>query len=226
MPKTLAIDVYGTLIDPQAIAKSLQALADDKAGALATLWREKQLEYSFRRGLMGVYQDFRIVTRNALEYACATLAVDLTEADKLDLMAQYRKLDAFADTVPALTALRGAGHRLFAFSNGVPEDIASLMDHAQISHLLEGVVSVHDTHSFKPDPKVYKHFNDTTGTAAGQTWLVSSNPFDVIGARAFGWKAAWIQRAKTTIFDPWEFEPTAIVSSLEDLKQLLENQAL
>ncbi len=217
MAITLAFDVYGTLINPHAIAGSLQALVGDKADALSNLWRSKQLEYSFRRGLMGVYEDFRVVTRNGLDYACATLDVTLTEEQKSDLMGQYRSLDAFPDTAPALKDLRACGRRMYAFSNGVPDDLVSLMAHAKIDDLLDGNVSVDDVSSFKPDPKVYAHFNAATGSDPSETWLVSSNPFDVIGAVAFGWRAAWVQRSTSIVFDPWEFEPTAIVSSLEEL---------
>ena len=217
MSITLAFDVYGTLINPHAIASTLQKFAGEKAGAMSLLWRDKQLEYSFRRGLMGVYQDFSIVTRNALDFACESLDVPLSDAQKQTLMSNYQTLDAFADTRPALTKLRADGHRMYAFSNGVPKDLVSLMNHARIDDLLDGIVSVHDVASFKPDPKVYEHFNTQTQSDSAETWLISSNPFDVIGAVSCGWKAAWVQRSKAAVFDPWEFEPTVVISSLAEL---------
>ena len=48
-------------------------------------------------------------------------------------------------------------------------------------------------------------------------WLISSNPFDVIGAISSGMRAAWVQRSPEVLFDPWGIEPTITLSSLSDL---------
>ncbi|MEM1399568.1 MAG: haloacid dehalogenase type II, partial [Pseudomonadota bacterium] len=176
MAETFAFDVYGTLVNPHAVVGSLEKLVGDKAGRLSQTWRDKQLEYSFRRALMGAYRDFSIVTRDALNYACAALEVTIADPDKAALLAQYRTLDAFPDTAPALAALAAQGHKMHAFSNGLPDHLASLLAHAGIENLLGETISVHDVPSFKPDPTVYVHFNEVTGSAPGETWLVSSNP--------------------------------------------------
>ena len=218
MAATLAFDVYGTLINPHAVIGSLQEHLGDRATGFSQVWRDKQLEYSFRRGLMGAYRDFSVVTRNALDYACAAMEVSLSDGVKDRLMAQYRELDAFDDAVPALESLRAAGCRMHAFSNGLPGDLVQLMRHAGIDALLDSIVSVHDVRSFKPDPKVYAHFNASTKSEAGETWLISSNPFDIVGAAAFGWNTAWVQRSAKAVFDPWEFSPTTTVTSLGQLK--------
>ncbi len=220
MADTFAFDVYGTLIDPHAIGAALQEHMGEVAGRFSQVWRDKQLEYSFRKGLMGAYEDFSVVTRQALDYSCRFLGQELSEKAKLALMAQYRELSAFPDTRPALEDLRQAGCRMFAFSNGHPNDLVALMDHAEVRSALDGIVSVHDVRSFKPDPKVYAHFNAVTGSLAADTWLVSSNPFDIIGANAVGWKTAWVQRSTATVFDPWGVTPTKVVRSLKDLRAL------
>ena len=71
MPVTIAFDVYGTLIDTAGIVAALQRHVGEKAVAFSDLWRAKQLEYSFRRGLMQNYRDFSICTGNALDFCCA-----------------------------------------------------------------------------------------------------------------------------------------------------------
>jgi 2-haloacid dehalogenase len=70
MSVTLAFDVYGTLIDTQGVVSKLQELVGDKATSFSQTWREKQLEYTFRRGLMQNYQNFSVCTSNALDYTC------------------------------------------------------------------------------------------------------------------------------------------------------------
>jgi 2-haloacid dehalogenase len=223
MPPVLALDVYGTLIDPLAVKTALVAHAGDEAGAFAETWRSKQLEYSFRRGLMGAYRDFTHVTRAALDFACETHGATLTDHEKTALMTHYRALDAFPDVAPALAALQREGVALHAFSNGVADDIVALLQHAGLDDRISSIISADEVQTFKPDPRLYAHFLERTGATAATTWLVSSNPFDVIGAAACGWHTAWVKRNPNAVFDPWGHVPTAVVSDLTELSALLVN---
>lgn len=125
MTTILAFDVYGTLIDTSGVLSSLERLVGDKAAAFSTLWRDKQLEYSFRRGLMQNYQDFSICTRQALDYTCEALETGLAAEDRELLLASYRILPAYPEVGEALSGLKKAGFRLFAFSNGKADDLDS-----------------------------------------------------------------------------------------------------
>ncbi|WP_114418330.1 haloacid dehalogenase type II [Marinospirillum perlucidum] len=222
MQTTLAFDVYGTLIDTQGVLVELQKLLGDQAPAFSARWREKQLEYSFRRGLMQNYQDFSVCTRDALEFCDRFYQTQLTAEQKQQLLACYRTLPAFDDAKAALQELSEAGFRLFAFSNGSAEAVKGLLQHAGIDGFFEGVVSVEDLKSFKPNPAVYSHFLRSSSARANETWLISSNPFDVIGAVSAGWQAAWVQRSSEAVFDPWGIEPDARVTSLGELKRVLD----
>ena len=223
MAITLAFDVYGTLIDTSGIAVALEKHVADRAAAFAGLWREKQLEYSFRRGLMQRYEPFTVCTRNALDYTCDSFGIELTEDDKAHLMAAYRSLPAFAEVAQGLQALQAAGYRMYAFSNGHPDDVENLLQHANIRHFFIDVISVHEVQSFKPDPAVYEHFLQCSGAQAKEAWLISSNPFDVIGAIAVGMQAAWVKRTPAALFDPWSIQPTVTVSGLTELTTALVN---
>ncbi|MDH3903372.1 MAG: haloacid dehalogenase type II [Xanthomonadales bacterium] len=220
MSTTLALDVYGTLIDPFAIKTSLIDHVGDKADVFAETWRTKQLEYSFRRGLMGVYRDFSHVTRAALDYACEMHGARIADDDKNELMNHYRALDAFPDVATALSALQQRGVALHAFSNGVADDITALLNHAGLGDRISSIVSADEVHTFKPDPRFYAHFLERTQSTADLTWLVSSNPFDVIGAQACGWRTVWVKRNPKVVFDPWGHVPTAIISDLMELPAL------
>jgi 2-haloacid dehalogenase len=217
MALTLAFDVYGTLIDTSGVTVALQQHAGHRAGAFARLWREKQLEYSFRRGLMQQYQPFTVCTQNALDYACEFFAIALTAKDKAQLMAAYRTLPAFAEVAEGLQALHAAGYRMYAFSNGHPDDVENLLRHANLREPFIDVISVQEVQSFKPDPAVYEHFLQRTGAQSGEAWLISSNPFDVIGAINVGMQAAWVKRTPDALFDPWGIQPTVTVSGLTEL---------
>lgn len=218
---TIACDVYGTLVDPLGVTTALREHAGEAAPDFAARWRERQLEYTFRRALMRAYEDFAMCTRRALDHTCAATGIDLPAAAREALLASYRGLPAFDDAAAALPALRAAGHEVYAFSNGLPDDIEALLEGAGLRAHVDGVVSVHGVGSFKPDPEVYRHFERCSGADASSVWLASSNPFDVIGARAVGWRAAWVRRRPDAVFDPWDIEPTVTLATLGELPDAL-----
>jgi 2-haloacid dehalogenase len=217
MPAVLAFDVYGTLIDTHGVVVKLRELVGDTAEEFSRVWRDKQLEYSFRRGLMRTYENFGVCTSQALDYTNASLDAGLTADQKAALLAEYRSLPAFDDVQESLVGLKADGHSLHAFSNGTADAIEALLLAAGIRDLFDGVVSVDDCQTFKPNPDVYDHLLNTTATSAGETWLISSNPFDVIGAVSSGLRGVWVRRFSESTFDPWGIEPTVTISSLREL---------
>jgi len=222
--KTLAFDVYGTLIDTSGVFTRLQQLIGEKAESFTDLWRSKQLEYSFRRGLMQNYADFSVCTRQALAFCCRALQVEMTEADQEELLKSYRSLPAFADAKAGLANLQGTKFRLFAFSNGRADDVGSLLRHAEIEQFFAGVVSCDEIMSFKPNPAVYAHFLRRAHCTGSEAWMISSNPFDVIGAISAGMRAVWVKRSSQAVFDPWGIEPTLTIGSLIELTAtMIEN---
>lgn len=211
---TIAFDVYGTLIDTRGVIESLQKVVGNKAEAFSQTWRSKQLEYSFRRALMQRYQDFTLCTRDALDYSCLYHQQALSTSQKQALIASYSELPIFADVKMGLSRLKAEGHMLFAFSNGSKKTVEALLVNAGIRAFFEDIVSTDDIKSFKPDPEVYRYFLQTTLATKSNAWLVSANPFDVIGAVSVGMKAAWLTRNERDVFDPWDYEPTISITSI------------
>ena len=221
MAITLAFDVYGTLIDTAGVTDALEEYIGNKASAFSGLWREKQLEYSFRRGLMQNYRDFGVCTRDALDYTCRVFRAEIGQAGKEKLMEQYKTLPPFPDVESGLAGLKSSGFRMFAFSNGRAEDVSGLLRNAGMDDYFEDVISVDEIKSFKPNPAVYCHFLRRSGSAGSEAWLISSNPFDVIGAISSGMRAAWIRRSAEAVFDPWEIEPTITVDGIARLQEAI-----
>lgn len=219
MTMHLAFDVYGTLVDHRGMTNHLQPDAGEQAGSVTDLWRQKQLEYAFRRGLMRVYEDFGVCTRQALRFAFRAHGLTLVPDREDAIMARYLALPAFDDAAEALRAL--SDYPRFAFSNGSYPALEKVLGHNGLLEELDGLVSVDDIHSFKPDPAVYTHARRATGAMDQPLCLVSSNGWDVIGARASGLKAVWVQRDPNTVFDDWGIEPSAIVGSLSELPEVL-----
>lgn len=219
MQPVLAFDVYGTLIDTQGVTVELERRLSDATNAaeFAKRWREKQLEYSFRHGLMGAYVPFSECTREALVFTDRALQTGLSDNDQDHLMAVYAELPAFPDVVPALDQLRNAGIRCVAFSNGTQEAVTKLLTRAGVESHMDAVVSVDDVKRFKPDPAVYAYLRTRIEARPEHTWLISSNPFDVIGATHAGLRSAWVRRHSDAPFDPWGGEPDMTVTDLEAL---------
>lgn len=213
---TLAFDVYGTLIDTDGVVSRLREWIGPQAETFSETWRSKQLEYSFRRGLMRRYENFAVCTRHSLDYCCAKYEVSFSAGQKDALLQSYRALPAFGDVEESLVALQAKGHRLFAFSNGSVEAVEDVLQANGLRQWFEGVVSCDALATFKPNPDVYHYFMREAGDS-NNAWLISGNPFDVIGAVSAGMKSAWVKRSDRAVFDPWEIEPTVTVNTLSEL---------
>jgi 2-haloacid dehalogenase len=213
----LAFDVYGTLIDPFRMEEHLRAAFGEKAKEASELWRGKQIEYSFRRALMKKYRNFDTCTAQALHFVSAQLGISLSEEAQADLMWKYLQLPAYPDVASALDELAAKGFTIAACSNGTESAVRGLLDHAGVSPLFSKIVSVDPIRTFKPDPAVYKYLVTQLRARREMVWLISSNPFDVIGAKSCGLRTAWVQRDPKRVYDPWEFEPDLVVHGLAEL---------
>jgi 2-haloacid dehalogenase len=220
MSEALAFDMYGTLVDPAGIGKQLERYLPDQARRLAEVWRQKQLEYTFRLAAMERYEDFGQVTRKALAYALAMVGEELAPEQKDALMAQYNDLERFADVEPGLKRLKEAGHAMIVFSNGAPHMLEALMDAAELRPYFQGFVSVDEVKTYKPSPKAYRHAARRLGRPIQEVRLISSNPFDDIGAETAGMRAAWVDRSDG-LFDTLGPPPEIVVGTLTELADVL-----
>jgi 2-haloacid dehalogenase len=225
MRNAVAFDVYGTLVNPLAMSVDLKSLVGDLAASFAELWRAKQLEYSFRRGLMRAYRPFSVCTWESLLYTEQALSIALPEESRRMLVERYKDLPPFPDAARGLASIKRAGHLLAAFSNGEAEVVRTVLENAKLLSLFDDVVSADEVKTFKPDPATYVHAVDRLGQTTGATWLVSSNPFDIIGAKTVGLRTAWIKRDPKAVFDPWGVEPDLVVPGIDQLAPLLPPSA-
>jgi len=219
---TLAFDVYGTLINTYGIIDLLNRyVGEEKALQFATLWRDKQLEYSFRRSMMNCYEPFYTCTSNALEYCIDSFGVTISRDQYLNLIHRYRSLPVYEDVVTCLSSIseRSEVH-IYALSNGPQEDVQMLFKDGDIDQYFKDIVSVDEIRKYKPDPAVYQHFLDRTGSGVEDSWLISGNAFDVIGASTFGMNSVWIKRTEHQRLDPWGGRPTYTIQTLSELEAL------
>ena len=183
-------DAYGTLFDVHSIVDAGAAITPEPA-ALSLLWRQKQLEYTWLRSLMGRYEDFWAITEAALRYAVRRLDLAAGEAQIQALMNAYLRLACFPDVRDALARLAAPRAIL---SNGAPRMLEAAVRSSGLAPLLDHVISVDRVRIYKPAAAVYALGPETLGIPADELLFVSSNAWDVAGAKAFGYRVAWCNR--------------------------------
>jgi 2-haloacid dehalogenase len=151
-----------------------------------------------------LYRPFSEITSAALKHALAESSVSLSDENISKLMKAYDNLGTFADVQPGLEALASdPSIDAYVFSNGDDDMVSASVNRSPSlsaqSSVFKGLVTVQEIGVFKPDITVYHHLCKKVGKSFSNedmesVWLVSGNPFDIVGARAAGIQAAWVDR--------------------------------
>ncbi|RED53457.1 haloacid dehalogenase type II [Aestuariispira insulae] len=217
--KACVFDAYGTLFDVHAAAANCKPLLGEKSDQLSSLWRQKQLEYTWLRSLMGEYADFWDITRDALDYAMA--GVKLADPDiRARLLDLYWELDAYPEVPEMLTELKSNDLKTAILSNGSPDMLTAAVNSAGLPSLLDQVHSVADIGIFKPAPIVYQMSVDRLGVSADEICFMSSNAWDAAGAAHFGFQVVWVNRFNQPP-ERLPGKPKAVLPDLTKLSELL-----
>lgn len=188
----VVFDAYGTLLDVGSVGAACEALAPGRGAELSQLWRQRQLEYTWLRSLMGRHADFWQVTGDALAYACTAMGI-FAEASELErLRDAYLTLTPFAEVPAALGRL--APRRRLVLSNGTAAMLSAALAHAGLLPHLEAIISVEEAGVFKPAPKVYALATTYLTCRPDEILFVSSNGWDVAGAAHAGLTTCWVNR--------------------------------
>jgi 2-haloacid dehalogenase len=216
----LVFDAYGTIFDVHSVGRLAESIFPGKGAALSSIWRTKQLEYTWLRTIMGRYEDFNRVTRSSLEWSLESLGLEADEDQKRALMDEYRKLLPFPEVRPALEKL-AESKPLAILSNGYPEMLDAVVDHSGLRALFRGgVLSVHAAKRFKPDPAVYRLAEEKLGVTRTMIGFVSSNGWDAAGAKSFGLKVFWVNRSAQPV-ERLGVRPDLTVRNLAELAEQL-----
>jgi len=191
--RACVFDAYGTLFDFTSAAARCRDAIGDKAGSLAALWRDKQVQYTWLRTLMGRHADFWQVTGEALDFALDTLAIRKPGL-RDRLMECYLTLDCFPEVPELLRHLKSSGMKTAILSNGSPKMLAAAVEGSKLVPHLDAVISVEDVGVYKVHPKVYQRAVDRLGVAPKEITFQSSNAWDAHAASDFGFKVVWCNR--------------------------------
>lgn len=213
----LAFDAYGTLFDVHSVIKACRRVTPE-AEAFSREWRAKQVEYTWLRALMGRYEDFWRVTETALTFALKRFGLQVGPAQKAALMEAYLSLAPFPEVPAALERLKGLP--LIILSNGSPRMLEAVAEASGLRPYFRAIVSVDAIRTYKPSPRVYELATPALGLPREEIGFVSSNGWDAIGAKAYGFQVFWINRGAAPL-DELGVVPDREIRGLDELAGLL-----
>ena len=212
-PSAVTFDSYSTLVDVDSVERALADRVDDPE-PVSRLWRARSLEYTLVANHVDAYQPFYEMNRDALTYALAAHDADVSDEERDEILSTYHELDVFEDVRRSVERLHEAGYPCYVVSNGDPEMLDSMVEHADIGDLLDGVVSADEVERFKPDAELYEHAAERVGEPVEELAHVSALWLDVQGAQHAGMDGVWLNRDG----GPWESfgpEPALEVDSID-----------
>ncbi|MFI8687793.1 haloacid dehalogenase type II [Rossellomorea sp. NPDC077527] len=217
--KAFVFDAYGTLFDVHSVIDKCNEIFPDKGEEISQVWRQKQLEYSFLRQLMGTYETFFSITREALHFACVQVGVDLSEDNENELLDAYLELTHYEEVEQVLEHLKP--YQTAIFSNGSLDMLSPLVEQSSFGHLLDEVLTVDEVKQFKPTPMAYQLVLKRLRVKREEVLFMSSNPWDIAGATNFGFHTAWINR-QDKVMDELGVKPHFVY---KDLRGILEHKS-
>lgn len=212
-------DAYGTLFDVHSVIEKCNSFYPDYGIQISTLWRKKQLEYTWLVSLMGRYDSFYNLTRKALIFTLKSFHLSFDDNQCEDILEQYYRLTPFPEVKEALEGIKGK--RLAVLSNGNYEMLQAVVKNSGLNTLIPNIISVDEIKIFKPFLGVYQLGPAILEIPRDQTMFVSSNPWDIVGAKTFGYDTCWINRNDQQ-FDELGVSPDLIIGDLNGLLMHLD----
>ncbi|XEC94371.1 haloacid dehalogenase type II [Paenibacillus tarimensis] len=216
--QTVVFDAYGTLFDVHSVVEKLDHFFPGKGQEVSDVWRQKQLEYTWLRSLMGRYKNFWYVTDDALVYALKSLGLHADAATRRMVLSEYVYLKPFPEVPSLLNRIQGMP--LAILSNGTPQMLHSVVNHAGLGHYFSAILSVDVIRIYKPYMGVYQLAPANLGFRREEILYVSGNAWDAAGAKTYGLTVCWVNRTNT-VFDELDVRPDLIVRDLSQLADVL-----
>jgi 2-haloacid dehalogenase len=201
MYKLIAFDAYGTLFDVYSMGKLAEDLFPGHGQAFALMWRDRQIEYTRlvtmsdpNPGGSKHYLPFWELTVRSLHYVCKRMNLNLIPDHEKQLMDQYAKLTGFEDSLHVLKTIKNKGIATAILSNGSREMLATVVESNGLTAYLDQVVTVEDVRLFKTAPQSYELLLKAFPVKKEEVLFVSSNAWDALAAKWFGFDVFWVNR--------------------------------
>ncbi|MBU3613323.1 haloacid dehalogenase type II [Polynucleobacter sp. Latsch14-2] len=201
MYKLIAFDAYGTLFDVYSVGALANELFPGRGQELSLMWRDRQIEYTRLVSMSDpnpkgsqYYLPFWELTMRSLRYVCKRMGLELTPQGEKRLMEQYARLTSFEDSLSVLKKIKERGIATAILSNGSREMLSTVVESNGLKPYLDKVVTVEDIRLFKTAPQAYELLLTTFPIKKEEVLFVSSNAWDALAARWFGYDVFWVNR--------------------------------
>lgn len=217
--KLCVFDAYGTLFDINSVTKHYCKELGDIFEQFSNLWRSKQLEYCWLRSLMNRYNDFWCITEESLDYALDYFNIK-NDFLKTNLLKAYENINCYEEVPATLAKLKERGISNAILSNASPNMLQIAIKNSKIDSLIDSCLSVDNLKIYKPHPTVYNLVLEKYNLNKNEILFISSNSWDVAGAKSFGFNVSWINRFNNKK-EILPFESDIELKSLMDLPNIL-----
>ena len=222
---TLTFDLFGTVLD---LAGSLMPHIDeflskresplDAAGFWAQ-WRLRQRVEQYQDTLLMLgHSGYLTVCKYGFIYTLRSNNIPFTHDEVEEFMQAWQQLKPFEDAVNGLNRLKGH-YKLVGLSNGEPWYLDHLVKN-RIKFDFDAVISVETAGAFKPHPGVYRKAAQILESEVGELMMVASHSFDIMGARACGYRGAYVNRYGLPM-EETPYQPDIMTADFEQLADYL-----
>jgi 2-haloacid dehalogenase len=224
---TLTFDIFGTVLDlGVSLAEPTGDLLEELGASISAErfwgeWRGRQRIEQYQDSLLMLgHSGYLETCRRALVYCLRSNGIGFDDHHVRGLMGAWQDLRPYQDALDGLERLNGR-FRLVALSNGEPEYLRHLADN-RIEFDFDHVISVEEAGFFKPHPSVYRTAARLLGAEPHEILMVAAHSFDVMGARAAGFRGAYVNRYGLPFEDTTQYGPDLVVDDFRQLaRQLL-----
>lgn len=218
---TLTFDIFGTVLDlTGSLVPPLEGFlaglgSPASASEFWAEWRARQRIEQYQDTIIMLgHSGYLETCRRALVYCLRNNGVVFTDGDVAEFMGVWQQLRPFEDAVRGLQRL-GERYRLVALSNGEPDFLDHLITN-RIRVPFDHRISVEEAGAFKPHPSVYRTAAGLLECEPHQIMMVAAHSFDIMGARACGFRGAFVNRYGLP-FEDTPLLPDLIVDDFDGL---------
>jgi len=223
--KSLTFDLFGTILDLSGsltpfIGESLNARdANVSAADFWAQWRYRQRieQYQDTITMLG-HSGYLETVRRAVHYVLRANGIDATSETVAEFMRGWQFLSPFPEVLAALAKLKSR-YQLVVLSNGDPSFLDYLV-RERVAWEFDDVISVTSVGAFKPHPAVYRGAARKLELEVNECIMVSANSFDIMGARACGYRGAFVNRYKLP-YEDTPYQPDVTVNDFTELEAAL-----
>ena len=224
--KALTFDLFGTILDlggslTPLIRESLDArdVVDVSAAEFWEQWRYRQRIEQYQDTIMMLgHSGYLETVRRALHYTLGRNGIDASPDTVQEFMRGWQQLSPFPEVLSALARLQSR-YQLVVLSNGDPEFLDHLVTE-RVAWDFDAIISVTSVGAFKPHPAVYRGAAGKLGLEVNECLMVSANSFDIMGARACGYRGVFVNRYNLP-YEDTQFQPDVTVNDFTELADAL-----